>query len=275
MAIRFRCEHCSGLMSISSRKAGARVQCATCGQQTLVPLEDIFDAPAAVVEPVEALAPKSPPDEGGQPNLESMVGPDARDWPIRVPADAESEVAPAAETFTREAVSPDDEVDTADAAAREAADDDEVEAPPLVLRRRTRTDDEMDLTPMVDVTFQLLIFFMVTASFALQKTIQVPTPDPDQQGATQQMQTLDDLQGTSILVKIDAGNGILIDDEPLANPAQLADVLRDKMRKEQKTELLLTSHPAALHRGVITVIDAANEVGMQKIRLASRKGKDD
>ena len=89
------------------------------------------------------------------------------------------------------------------------------------------------------------------------------------------MQTLDDLQGTSILVKIDASNAILIDDEPLADPSQLTDVLRAKMRKEQKTELLVTAHSASLHRGVIAVIDAANEVGMQKIRLASRKGKDE
>lgn len=162
--------------------------------------------------------------------------------------------------------------DDADEAATGSEDD---EAPALTLRRKQRIDDEMDLTPMVDVTFQLLIFFMVTASFAMQKSIQVPTPDPDQKGAAQQMQTLEDMYGTSILVRIDAANGILIDDEPLADPAQLTEVLRSKMRREQKTELLLTAHAAALHRSVITVIDAANEVGMQKIRLASRKGKDD
>jgi biopolymer transport protein ExbD len=145
---------------------------------------------------------------------------------------------------------------------------------PLAIRRRSNLEEEMDLTPMVDVTFQLLIFFMVSASFSLQKSIEVPTPDPDQKGASQQVQTLDDLQGTSIIVKIDASNTIWIDDEPLADALRLSDTLRDKMRREQKTELLVTADAASLHRTVISVIDAANEVGMQKIRMTSKKKVD-
>jgi biopolymer transport protein ExbD len=245
MAIRFRCQNCSGLMSIANRKAGTMVPCAMCGAPTLVPLEDIFDAAAKAAAGAIEDSPL-PPSVSAVPIQTETPPPEI----VEPPRDAEASLH------------------------FEIGDEDD-EAPPLTLRRRKRIDDDMDLTPMVDVTFQLLIFFMVTASFALQKSIQVPTPDPDQKGATQQMQTLDDLQGTSILVRIDAANAILIDDEPLADPSQLTDVLRDKMRKEQKTELLLTAHTAALHRGVIAVIDAANEVGMQKIRLASRKGKDD
>ena len=33
-------------------------------------------------------------------------------------------------------------------------------------------ESEMDITPMVDVTFLLLIFFMITASFAMQKSLE-------------------------------------------------------------------------------------------------------
>ena len=271
MAIRFRCQHCSGLMSISNRQAGAMVPCATCGEQTLVPLEDIFAAAGAVSPPPQ---PPSPIVPAATPPLESPprqdtepLGAVAASQPLP-PREIESP-APDDVASDRDVASDGDEVDAEAESDDSPTDDvDDDEAPPLALRRQKRIDDDMDLTPMVDVTFQLLIFFMVTASFAMQKSIQVPTPDPDQKGATQQMQTLDDLQGTSILVKIDATNAILIDDEPLADPSQLIDVLRDKMRKEQKTELLLTAHTAALHRGVIAVIDAANEVGMQKIRLA-------
>ena len=289
MAIRFRCQNCSGLMSISNRKAGAMVQCATCGEQTLVPLEDIFDAAAAAqvaIEPLPAPPQPSPPPpnvpiatvraelpppEIIEPPRDAKASHFQSEYKIESPAsdDDDSDV----DESRSDEEDREDERAEADDAAIETADDDH--APPLTLTRKKRIDDDMDLTPMVDVTFQLLIFFMVTASFALQKSIQVPTPDPDQKGATQQMQTLDDLQGTSILVKIDASNAILIDDEPLADPSQLTDVLRNKMRKEQKTELLVTAHSASLHRGVIAVIDAANEVGMQKIRLASRKGKDE
>lgn len=224
MAIRFRCQSCEGLMSISSRKAGAVVQCPTCGEQTEVPLEDIFDLPAPQVH-------------------------------------AEHEVVPA-ETRPPE---PNEVV-------MEVEEKDD-EAPGVRLRRRAGIDDEMDLTPMVDVTFQLLIFFMVTASFALQKSIEVPTPDPDKKGAAQQLQMLEDLEGSSIRVEIDSASNIMIDEEQLGDPTRLVDALKDKMRKEQKTEVLITAHPAALHRSVISVIDASNSVGMQKIRLVSRQGK--
>lgn len=138
--------------------------------------------------------------------------------------------------------------------------------------RKSAIDDEMDLTPMVDVVFQLLIFFMVTASFALHKTIQTPTPDPDQKGATQSIQSLDDLEGVAILVRIDGQNTITIDDEPLAADADVSDALQTKMRTEQKSEIIITADASAWHRTVVKVVDAANSVGMQKIRLATRTG---
>ena len=53
-------------------------------------------------------------------------------------------------------------------------------------------DNEMDMTPMVDVTFLLLIFFMVTAAFSLQKSIEVPPPD--QQESAQQARTIEELE---------------------------------------------------------------------------------
>ncbi len=52
-------------------------------------------------------------------------------------------------------------------------DDDEI------LVRRKRDEDEIDMTPMVDVTFLLLIFFMVTAAFSLQKSIEMPRQQTD------------------------------------------------------------------------------------------------
>ena len=49
-----------------------------------------------------------------------------------------------------------------------------------VLVRKKRPDEPIDMTPMVDVTFLLLIFFMVTAAFSLQKSIEMPRQQTDQ-----------------------------------------------------------------------------------------------
>lgn len=263
MAIRFRCHSCSGLMSISSRKAGMLVACPKCGEQTQVPLEDIFEPVTVPVEPEAVTAiPVEPVTQSvvSEPPASSSA---VEFKPAFEPDDDDSTRAAAWDVRPDEPVGHELEVN--------GTEDDE--APALQLRRRSSVDDEMDLTPMVDVTFQLLIFFMVTASFALQKSIEVPTPDPDKKGAAQQLQILEDLEGSSIRIQIDASNTILIDDEPLADPTRLVDALKDKMRKEQKTEALISAHATSLHRWVIAVIDACNSVGMQKIRMVSRQGK--
>ena len=135
----------------------------------------------------------------------------------------------------------------------------------------------MDLTPMVDVTFLLLIFFMITASFSLQKSIEVPPPNPDEDGVSQSLQTLDDFREESIIVEIDNNNGIYVDDTRLTNPAEIVQAILDRRDADgkPKSELVLSAHKAARHETVVAVVDAANEVGMQKIRLASYKGPED
>jgi len=282
MAIRFRCPHCQTLQSIAHRKAGLVVKCAACEDDVLVPMAD--EGAATTAPPADKPADQiSVRDEIAE--LDRVALPDEffdiddDEAPAVAPLVSAEQVAksqPVNESLKFTAA---DEPD-----ANMAAVAAEVELPPVRSRgeempeqfqlsiRKSKIDDEMDLTPMVDVVFQLLIFFMVTASFALHKTIETPSPDPDQKGATQSIQTLDELEGVAILVRIDGQNGILIDDEPLADDSRVVDALRDKMRAEQKSEVIITADAAAWHRTVVKVVDAANEVGMQKIRLATRSG---
>ena len=64
----------------------------------------------------------------------------------------------------------------------------------------------MDMTPMVDAVFLHLLFFMVTASFSLQKSIQVPAPDPTEAAA--QDRTIEEIEEDTdyIVVRIDRDN---------------------------------------------------------------------
>src|SRR3989304_50163 len=62
---------------------------------------------------------------------------------------------------------------------------------------------DMDMTPMVDVTFLLLIFFMITAAFMLQKSLEVPPADADEAAPAQ---AVEDLEKDSIVVRVDGDN---------------------------------------------------------------------
>jgi biopolymer transport protein ExbD len=252
MPIRFRCTHCRQLLSVASRKAGQSVNCPSCQGALVVPTPD-EPPPSAPLE-AEASA-----DESSPLDLRELRSPldYRRSTPEPGDASATSESAPG-----------DEEVDSlarAPAVAADGGGDDEE----FQLRRPTTDFEEMDLTPMVDVTFLLLIFFMITASFNVQKSIEVPAPSPDDQGAAT-VQTLDDFEANSIIVEVDAQNTIFVDYERLSHVGELVDTLRDKMSLKQ--ELVIDAHADAFHETVIHIIDAANAVGMQKIRLASRGG---
>jgi biopolymer transport protein ExbD len=142
------------------------------------------------------------------------------------------------------------------------------------VRKPSTEFEDMDLTPMVDVVFLLLIFFMITASFSITKTIEIPQPDPEQQGARQTIQSIDDLQSKSVWVRIDQRNDIYVDDELLADRSSLTDLLREQMRNERKTEMVIQVDPRALWESTVLVKDAGTGAGMQRIRLATVREAD-
>jgi len=132
--------------------------------------------------------------------------------------------------------------------------------------RAADSTEEMDLTPMVDVTFLLLIFFMITASFSIQKSLAVPPPEPKDKGVSNEI-TPADIKDSSILVEIDARNLVTVDEQIVSNLDSLPRVLK----AARKPEILIVAHHDSLHEVVVRVIDASNEISLQKIRVAMKE----
>lgn len=138
-------------------------------------------------------------------------------------------------------------------------------------------DDELDMTPMVDVTFLLLIFFMITAAFALQKSIEVP-PTDDQEAA--QAQTVEDFEEDSIIIRVDSDNTYWIQSPAWTEEKEAIskhDMLND-LREARKTgvggdagpaKLLVLASGDAVHHRVVSALDAGSAVGMEEVRLAT------
>jgi biopolymer transport protein ExbD len=133
---------------------------------------------------------------------------------------------------------------------------------------------ELDLTPMVDVTMLLLIFFILTASFIAQKTLQTPQQKSDSKGGASSAmeQDPDDLDDGSIVVQINERNAYIVDDVPVAAP-QLMAKLKER-RTRDRSDLMIDGHPECTWESVITLIDTANEIGIQKIRMKAREDSD-
>jgi biopolymer transport protein ExbD len=88
--------------------------------------------------------------------------------------------------------------DQGDRLAETVLQEDEDEEP--VLARKRRPEEEMDMTPMVDVTFLLLIFFMVTAAFSLQKSIEMPRQQTDAPSTSVQEEEVEELDMVELQV---------------------------------------------------------------------------
>lgn len=130
-----------------------------------------------------------------------------------------------------------------------------------------RTDRErngLDLTPMVDMVFLLLIFFMITASFNLQKKLDVVT-DPAEStyvGHGRRVYNPD----TDIVVEIDAENNIWIDGAPVDHIDTACRLLKEaRSYVRTRPELRLRIDPESTHDKRIFVADAAALAGFRRI----------
>lgn len=274
MPIQFRCPECGQLLSISTRKAGTEVSCPKCVQRIRVPNPDAGADPQAAPVAAASLAPPPPPlpSSVDPPETPLFRPPVVDEFPPDEPPVEEALAGTAAAIATHPGRSPAPEKDpwahhpNPWKHVEDEEEDFQLTGGPL-------EESGLDMTPMVDVTFLLLIFFMITASFSMQKSLETTAPKPDEEGAAQAV-VMEDLEDDSVIVSIDEENQIRVDDVPVAGVSELIDVLKDKIANENKTEMLIETHPSCLHGTVVAVTDAGLEVQMQRIRRASKKGDD-
>ncbi len=149
-------------------------------------------------------------------------------------------------------------------------DDDEPEDdedPPVSFAKKEPIpEDELDMTPMVDVTFLLLIFFMVTASFTLQKSIPQPAASSDAPSTTvsEEEEPEDDYVG----VIIDQNNSFYVttrDDEEREAPSEMEmrRMVKDAKDTYGAERLVITAHVDATHGRLIAVCDAGQSSSLK------------
>ncbi|HAG93745.1 MAG: biopolymer transporter ExbD [Pseudomonadales bacterium] len=130
------------------------------------------------------------------------------------------------------------------------------------MRRHQRPDQEteLDLTPMLDVVFIMLIFFIVTTSFVKEAGITVNTPEAE----TAQRQ-----ESANILIGIEESGSIWIDGRPIDVRALKATVARLHAENPQGTVVVQSDEKA--DTGVLVkVMDQVRLAGIDKIAVASR-----
>ena len=133
------------------------------------------------------------------------------------------------------------------------------------MRRKSRAHDEaeINITPMLDIVFIMLIFFIVTTSFVKEKGIEVSRPSNSPPKEIQKNKG-------PIVVKIDANGNITLKGRMLERKAVEANLEREKAEKPD-SPLIIAAHPDAETNALVTILDAAKAVGVASVSVATTR----
>lgn len=131
-------------------------------------------------------------------------------------------------------------------------------------RGMAKDDPEINLIPLIDVLLVILIFLMVTTTYARFAELQINLPEA--QGQTPE----EDL--AQINVNVDAGGNYQIND---GAPAQasvdaLASMLTQAAGSQKEPVVVISADARAAHQSVIRVMDAARRVGFTKVTFVTQ-----
>ncbi|MGA1343265.1 MAG: ExbD/TolR family protein [Hyphomonas sp.] len=117
-------------------------------------------------------------------------------------------------------------------------------------REYTETGSEIDLTPMLDVVFILLIFFIVTAQFIKEPGVDILRPDVDNKAQAKPL---------AILIAIDANSDVYID-KKLVAPAEIGFTIKEMRLDNPRGEVVIQTDVNADAGVMVDVMEAINKI---------------
>lgn len=128
-----------------------------------------------------------------------------------------------------------------------------------LLEVQEEEENEINLTPMLDVVFIMLIFFIVTASFIKEAGLDVNRPDAPVQES--------EPEDSNILVMITANDEIWID-RRLIDPRAVRANIERLHAENPDGSVVIQPKKSSTNKALVTVMDAARQAGVYSISLA-------
>ncbi len=132
---------------------------------------------------------------------------------------------------------------------------------------RKRKVEEMDvnMTPLIDVVFLLLIFFMVSTTFDRQSELNIELPQASGE--------INESKAQEIEIFIDSRGRFSINDNQLMNNQTdtLLRVLRETAGSDKDPRIIINADKNATHQTVMTAMDASRQAGFLHITFSAVK----
>ena len=149
--------------------------------------------------------------------------------------------------------------------------DDVLDEPPVLSRDREEIEAEMDITPMIDCVFLLLIFFIVCSTMEKQSPIDLAEARHGRAVGEREAIIISVMGGSADSAPVYLADGPvndpLPDDEGVQREKILA-YIEEEQRKESKTDVLIKADKNVAHRDVARVIKSVSQVEGVSIHLA-------
>ena len=130
-------------------------------------------------------------------------------------------------------------------------------------QRREREETSVNLTPLIDVVFLLLIFFMVSTTFRKETDFDIELPEAVTESAPTEQQRLQ--------VSIDKNGHYFVNEQALlGNDIEtLKSALIEVAGNNRKLPFVIRADAATAHQAVVRVMDAAGQLGFKKLAIAT------
>ena len=128
-----------------------------------------------------------------------------------------------------------------------------------------RNELAINITPLIDVVFLLLIFFMVTTSFNRENWMEVNLPQANAQTPEAPAARID--------VVVDRDGNYLVNGETLANNriTTLIAALERAADGDDSLPVVLTADADARHQAVVTAMESIASAGLTRLQIATRE----
>ncbi len=133
----------------------------------------------------------------------------------------------------------------------------------MKFKRQQREELELNLTPLIDVVFLLLIFFMVSTTFQKESEISLQLPKASENTV--------EASTDNIEVVINAAGRFYVNDQELvkSDAASLQAALYKLIDGNRNIPLTIRADAQTPHQAVVTAMDAAGQLGMLRMSIAT------
>ena len=141
----------------------------------------------------------------------------------------------------------------------------------MQFRRQLRAEDAINLTPLIDVVFLLLIFFMVSTTFTKESHLSINLPEAS---GDPQAERPEDVE---ILINADgsyAVNGRALVNAELITLLSALDTINSDNNAEN-TPLIITADANSSHEAVVRAMDAAGQAGFVQLSITTQNASTD